>query len=78
MNHRYIEWDGINWIDLAHGWRDFVNMVIKLQFPKNYCCYSYELQMGSYQCQWYYNKTQHTNTHITKNTEHKVTETAKN
>jgi hypothetical protein len=35
--------------------------------------------MGSYQWQWYYNKTQHTKIHITlkQNTAHKATQTIK-
>jgi hypothetical protein len=36
MDLRYMEWDGINWIDLAQDngqWKDLVNMVMKLQFP---------------------------------------------
>jgi hypothetical protein len=37
MDLREIEWDGMDWIDLAEDrdkWRDFVNMVMNLRFNK--------------------------------------------
>jgi hypothetical protein len=36
MNLRAIEWDGMDWIDLAHNrdhWRALVNMVMNLCVP---------------------------------------------
>jgi hypothetical protein len=36
MDHREIDWDGIDWIDLAQDrnqWRALVNMVINLRVP---------------------------------------------
>jgi hypothetical protein len=36
MNLREIEWDGMDWIDVAHDsdqWRTLVNTVMKLRVP---------------------------------------------
>jgi hypothetical protein len=36
MDLRAIEWDGIDWIDLAEDrdqWRDFVNTIMNLRVP---------------------------------------------
>jgi hypothetical protein len=63
------------------------DIFIIYKFPttlKMYYYYLFELQMGFTRLQWYYNKTQHKNTHITQNnttlkqnTAHKAIQTLK-
>jgi hypothetical protein len=36
MDLRYIEWDGVDWVDMAQDrdqWRDLVNTVLNLRVP---------------------------------------------